>query len=222
MPGINTFRETFDVYVKRLDEEAAKSIARAAHEGRIRIIGEQRGRRGVAPTETDYVDGRRDAPFETVKPDGIIAELFDYRAEVVKALLDELRARSPVGPEEGGHYRDEHFVMLDGRGLPPLTVPSPETLRNVRVITVANPMPYARKLEVRPGFAKQVDSHIYESAMRAVRADYGKIARFKFALISLSGAYKLHRDHPGKSRMASRSHRAGAEITYPSVMIEAL
>lgn len=188
------FEREFTVFVNALNQEASKAVAAAARNGVAQIVGEQAARRGINPGIVSAVDGDRNKKFEDVRPDGQIIVLFDYLPEIVTAIFEELRARSPIGPSEGGHYRNEHFAQLDGIGLQPLTVPTAEQAAKATRITVTNPMPYARKLEVgttRDGgsFVVQVNPHIYESAMAVVRREFSGVAKISFNYVDLQGAY---------------------------------
>jgi hypothetical protein len=188
------FEKEFTVFVNALNKEASKAVAQAARDGQKEITGEQQTRRGVAPGVISAVDGDQSKKFEDVRPDGQIILLFNYGPEIVKAAFEELVARSPIGPAEGGHYRDEHFVQLDGTGLAPMTVPTAEQLAKVSRIVITNPMPYARKLEVgvtQSGgpFVKDVNPHIFESVMQIIRREFNAAAKISFNYVDLASAY---------------------------------
>jgi hypothetical protein len=188
------FQQDFILFRKALDAEASRAVAQAARDGERDIKADQATRRGIAPGVVSAVDGVQGRAYEAVKPNGVIVELFDYRAEIVYACFQELVARSPIGPEEGGHYRNEHFAMLDGAGLQPMTVATAQQLANVARITITNTMPYARKLEVgvtKDGspFVHSGEPHIYESAMQPVRREFGGVAKISFGYADLANAY---------------------------------
>lgn len=217
------FNQAFTLHVRSIGPESAKALARVAREGETAILTEQGSRRGVTPGTLEVVDGVKDRPFEEVRPGGIIFVGFDYRREVVAACFEELRARSPV---VSGEYRDSHFAMLDGIGLPPLTVPSAEATKFAKRIVITNPLPYARKLEVGvteggSPFAKQVDPHIFESAARAVRRDFGEVVTIWFSFVDLENAYQLHGDTAAHGRRTTfRDRKARQALRYPAIFIE--
>lgn len=216
---MGTFTQDVTVFVTSLGPDASKALAQQARETKETIVREQTARRGIAPGVQSAVDGRLGENYEQVKPDGAIVQVYDYRPEIVAACFEELRARSPTGPVEGGHYRDEHFAMLDGRGLSPLTVPKAADLANVSRVTVTNPMPYSRKLEVgvtKSGrsFVANVDPHIFESAMTHVRREFSAVAKITFGFVDLSGAYTL-RQAGGR-----RGRGIGSSIRYPAIFID--
>lgn len=219
------FNQIFTLHVKSLGPAASEELAKAAHEMESKILREQTARRGIEPYHIDVVDGDRGKPFEAVRPDGRIDILFDYRSEIVAACFEELRARSPV---VSGAYRDSHFAQLDGKGLPPLTVPSADQIKSVSTIVVTNPLPYSRKLEVGlteggSPFVKQVEPHIFESAMKAVRSEFGAVAKIKFTFVDLEGAYvpvaalAARRLVKGGARLPKRATEA---LRYPAILID--
>jgi hypothetical protein len=209
-----TFRESLTIYQKSLGAAASAQLAALGHETKERIEREQGVRRGIKPTTTTAVDQNLNKRFEDVKPDGMIVMTFDYREEIVAFAFQELRARSPLGPDAGGHYRDSQFVMLDGTGLPALAVPKGEQLRNVKQVIITNPVPYSRKLEVGKtkdgrSFARSVDPHIFEGAMRATRREFsGAGVKISFNYVDLSGAYAL------------RGGGKGGSVRYPAIIID--
>jgi hypothetical protein len=188
------FEKEFTVFVDALNKDASLKIAQAAREGQREITGQQTGRRGLAPGVISAVDGDQGKKFEQVRPDGQIVLLFSYLPEIIYAGFQELVARSPIGPAEGGHYRDEHFVQLDGAGLAPMTVPTAEQVAKVTRATLTNPMPYSRKLEVgitRDGspFVEDVEPHIYESVAAILRREWSGAAKITFGYVDLAGAH---------------------------------
>lgn len=187
-----SFSESVTAYVRRLDAESSKAVARVAHSTRARIVDEQRQRYGVDPGVMHAVDGVRDAEFETVKPDGLIWLGFDYMREAIMFAFDSLILRSPV---DSGTYVNSHFAVLDDTTkLPPLTPPSLEELRGVSKVTITNPQPYARRLEVAldksgASFVKQVEPHIFESTAMVVRKAYRQVVKVEFNYVDLAGAW---------------------------------
>lgn len=217
------FAKEFDVFVSALSADASKKVAAAARAGAIEIPARQRSRRGDAPGVTSAVDGDLNKSFEAVRPDGKIVLLFDYRAEIVHACLQELVARAPVLT---GTYRRSFTVLLDGEGLPPMTVPSPEQLKTVQQIVVVNPLPYAMRLETgvtKSGraFVRQTEPHIVEGAMQPVRREFSAVAKISYRVIDLNNAYE--RKSNFASRLKRHRHRGiGSKIQYPAIVIDRL
>lgn len=230
-----SFRESMTLYVKHLNAAAAAALAREAHKLQDRIVSQQKAREGVMPGVVTAVDGKRGAPFEDVKPDGVIWMGFDYRAEAAKAAFEELNARSP---EVTGKYKASHFALIDGAALPPQTPPDALMVMDVKEIVITNPLPYARRLEVgldksgRP-FVKQVSPHIFESAAIALRRRYGSVAKIEFSYVDLANAwtgtnalrhYRERRIYGrnGSVRLGRRGDRdlkSRAMVRYPAIII---
>lgn len=227
MGSAQAFVKEFRLHTDKLNKAAAEQLARMAREGEARIISDQRARKGIDPGHIEAVDGVQGRPFEEVKPGGMIVANFDYRSEIVAACFDELKARSPV---VSGEYIKNHFCIIDGKGLPPLTVPTAAQVAAADRIYVTNPMHYARRLEVgltedgQP-FVKQVDPHIFEAATEAVADVYGKSAYIWFTYIDLENAYVLKFDNARelrRRRKAYGNHRAGSAVQYPAILIRPL
>lgn len=223
----DSYRLELTQFVKTLDKAAADGLAQAARDVQRRIENEQAARKGVKPFAQSAVDGQVGKPFEQVRPDGVIYIEFDYREEICKVAFDELRARSPIGPAQGGHYRDEHFCLLDGNSLAPLQVPTGAMLANVNRVVVTNAMPYSRKLEVgltKSGrsFSVQVEPHIFQAVALHLSAQYRAVANIGFAYVGLAeaatggGSFRLS---GGRRRRSSRSRRSAA-MRFPAIIID--
>lgn len=223
---MSAFREQITDFTRQLGAMAAKQLADLAKAETAKILAAQTARRGIAPGIETAVDGDRSKSIDQVKPGGTIFEQFDYRREIVQVCFDELRARSPRSALEKaeGHYADKHYVLLDGQPLAPLTLPTQEQLWATQVVMISNPQPYARRLEVGRT-VRQVEPHIFEGAMLAVRREYGPVAKFDFKYIDLSDAYVLKTNtfrtgRNGRSTASLRRDRSrGAAIQYPAIVI---
>ena len=223
MPG---FDETFTVFVKSLGKQASQAMAAKAME--VQANAETAGTTlgGAKPGTYRYVDGVLGAPLENVRPTGSIVLQFDHRPSAVAALFAALRARSP---SDSGRYRDAHFALLDGVAMDPLEHPSAAELVGVRRVTLSNPQPYARRLEIaldksgRP-FVKQVLPRIFESAMIAVRPVFAGLLRMDFTYIDLSGAYvattNMFRRRNKSGRFRDKDRGKGISIRYPAITID--
>ena len=67
---------------------------------------------GVVPPETDFVDGRRNAPLETVRLDGgVILTVYELLNEVLEWIEVQLIANSPYLT---GAYAASHKLYADG------------------------------------------------------------------------------------------------------------
>lgn len=223
-----------DLFVKNLDALASARMAARAKEIRDEYeLGGQSlsGTRAVSQSVVDRSEG---IPYEEVRPDGSIVIKFDYRIAVVEDLFLELKVRAP---RVSGRYARSFFAQLDGVGLAYMTPPTRDQLRGVRVVTVSNDVPYARRLEValdKQGnpFVKQVEPHIVERAAIAVRRRWQGLALLKFTYIDLAGGYagsnalahyRLRTaDRKGRARISGRSARELRQrriVRYPAIEI---
>jgi hypothetical protein len=77
----------------------------------------------LPPGYTTFVNGRRDAPEEQVRPPGPIVYVFNWWPQILSFAMAYLRGRSPTGGA-GGHkgrptaYKDSFFVLA-GAGKAP-------------------------------------------------------------------------------------------------------
>src|SRR5215471_21374686 len=94
-------REQILALTRRLREETLPRLtAKTARTQLARI-------QGMWPRRyKQFVDGREGAPLETVRPGGNIRFEFAAIGSALEWIDEELRLRSPVGPERGQpHYR---------------------------------------------------------------------------------------------------------------------
>lgn len=123
-------------------------------------------------TVVRHVDGVLGAPESAVKPDGVIVYDYGRLDQVAEYALDILRELSPV---DSGDYVRSHVLMLDGQVV--------ETLEGWKPgdrITISNPLPYVRKIEIgRQGY--RAHAHVYEKAAAQVSRRFGNIANVIFA-----------------------------------------
>jgi hypothetical protein len=128
--------------------------ARVAREELAKVMAE-----APAPY-TQYVDGAKGAPLDNVRAGGVILFRFNRIGPVFDWIYQELLSRSPVGPDKDGHYRDDHWVFLNGDRI---EAPEVETTLLVGAgseIVIADLRPYARKIE--SGESVQAPDGVYE------------------------------------------------------------
>src|SRR4029077_1061871 len=86
---------------------------------------------------------------------------YRYLLDLIRFALDELRRQSPV---ISGKYKDSHTVYLNDQ---PIGDNIPKTINAGDRIYIANPVPYARRLEIGHikgggrAFLIQVPNRIY-------------------------------------------------------------
>lgn len=103
-----------------------------------------------------------------------------YMDDIAQFVLQTLRDRSPVGTEGDTHpglYRDSHLLFIDGH-----VVPDAKNWQPGQALEFANPVPYARKIEL--GSVKlSVPPHVYEETAALVDARYGNQVNVKFTFM---------------------------------------
>lgn len=202
---------------------AGPRLAQIAREGHARILAEQRARAGVTPDWTAFANRPGQTNLDQVRPPGPIVYRYDYRREIVKVALEALRQASPV---VSGAYRDAHTVYVDG--VPQAGVPL--RLRPEQEIMIANPLPYARRIEIGKthsgrDFVLQVPNRIYErTAKRTLAPRYRNAARITFAYVDPPERFVLRgrataNTAGGRRR---RRRRAGETVRVPAIIIERL
>lgn len=171
---------------KTLSPEAqAKAVADFARKELVEAQDTNRRVLGRVPPHDTYVDGRKGAAVDSVRPDGgtIIFE-FELVTDVMIWIGNALRARSPV---QSGAYRDAHTLFADGQ-----EVPVGSAVPSAAEYVFLNPLPYARRIEVGKtkdgrAFVLQVPNRIYERTAADARQRFGNIAKITFSFTAVIG-----------------------------------
>ncbi|MEJ0015718.1 MAG: hypothetical protein WDN25_03980 [Acetobacteraceae bacterium] len=142
---------------------------------------------------TRYVDGVLGKPLDQVRADGMTLTEFHLLGHVVDAAIRMLIERSPFGPAEGGHYRDDHRLYVNGQRRDATKEGTPVEIKQTDQVVILNPRPYARKIEGgarerfrgrmtnrRPGLSVQAPDGVYEITVRELRQRFGNIAVIGF------------------------------------------
>ncbi|WP_158673473.1 hypothetical protein [Bosea sp. FBZP-16] len=162
-----------------------------------------------------FVDGREGAPEEAVKRFGVIEYHYQRLGEVVQVAMDTLFDLSPV---LSGEYRRSHTLFVGGVAVRNLKGWQPQSGDE---IYIANPLPYARKIELGKMKMRVPGSErVYAQAEQILRRRFGNLAAIKFTFIPIAGgAFFSAGDTRGpvkrsrSGRFAKGSHaRAGAAI----------
>lgn len=192
-------------------------LATRAREERNRLIAAG----SASPAYDTFVDGRKGATEETVRPDGAIVYQFNVLGQAAQYALNYAVGRSP---KDSGDYRKSWFVAVDGKKWTGdlLKIPAGSE------VMITNPLPYARKIDV--GHMKmRVAPGIVEDTRQAVKR------KFKYVLAtrtmanlpaSLGGGHVL----VGRHRKGFRPHarkalrsdtEKNAVMTYPALILTA-
>jgi hypothetical protein len=140
---------------------------------------------GRVPKYETTVDGKKNAPLESVNPArGNITTEFELINDVLVFIRDTLIRESP---RRSGDYIRGHKIFADGVEIDigPNTPQSDEYV-------FSNIVPYARKIEVGKtktgrAFVIQVAPKIYERVAQMARARFGNIVALKYTFRDISG-----------------------------------
>jgi hypothetical protein len=128
--------------------------------------------------KTITVDGRREAPLDSVRPDGRIIVEWDVAVDVLQFIAGELIAGSPVGQAPDKHpglYRDSHQIFADG-----IEIKIGETIPSgTEEIVFLNSVPYSRTLEMGTR-RMRVPLHLYEKTAQKAARRFGNMAKVRF------------------------------------------
>jgi hypothetical protein len=221
----------------------ASDIARAIQQATWQIAEEERARAvsqdGFDSRAIVVTDGVKGKAIQDVKPFGKIVFVADTNvADAVLWALAKLIEISPVGPAEGGHYKDEHIVRIDGE---PITGNLRVALTNLPPgsrVDIVNPRIYARKLEgatanqrttraraKRKALSRQAPNGVYRVVLRLLVQRYSKSMFFDFKYVKLPNTgYKVYGDVGGgnvkiNGRWVARAPRARAlrDQVFPAI-----
>jgi hypothetical protein len=203
-------------------------LIRTARDGHQRIMADAASK-GLSPSWEAYANSPGNSDLETVVLPGPIVYNYRYLSDLIKFALEELRLQSPVGPSL--KYRNSHTVYVNDQ---PMGYTIPTNIKAGDIIYIANPVPYARRLEVgrtKSGrsFLVSVPNRIYERVTEMTKAEGKGRAKVRMDYVNL-GAHALTKDQPsgimtrrgwGYSRIQRRDRLAGAAVTSPAIFFQA-
>lgn len=160
-------------------EARSRELARFAREQRDEALAINRQALGREPRTETFVDGRRSAALEAVKPEGEIVFEFDLLIGLFTWIAAELVKHSPVGGPPSPAYRENHVLFADGVEIDPAKVPE------ATAYTFVNTVPYARKIE--RGRSPQAPDGVYQVVAALAKRRFGALASIRFSDVSLAG-----------------------------------
>lgn len=188
--------------------ERGKRLAGYARQALAEAQEINRRATGVVPPHETYVDGRLEAPLETVKPDGVIVFEFDLLNDLFEWIGDMLVKHSPVGHEDNIHYFASHAFFADGVEIAPgAEVPPAEEY------VFLNLQPYARKIE--RGLSKQAPDGVYEAVTVLARRRFNNVASIRFTYRSPLLGYV-----PGAANRAERRAMRNQPARWSAIRME--
>lgn len=185
--------------------DLAAGIGRFVQQATVQIAREEAARAGLEKDSVIITDGARGKAPEDVKPFGkIVFVARPNMAEAVLWALAKLIEISPVGPTEGGHYKDDHVVLLNGKAIDGNLRSALAALAPGDRVQIVNPRVYARKLEgatarrnasryreARKGSSRQAPNGIYRVVQRLVVQRYSKSLFVDFKYVQLNTGVKV-------------------------------
>lgn len=230
-----TFSRSIRAFIDESLSPAALSheLARIARTERDELI-----RTGEAsPVYETFVDQRRGASEETVRPDGVIRYEFDQIGEAAEYGLDACRRLSPM---ESGVFRLAWVLSVNHR---PWFGDVKDIPTGAEVLIV-NPLPYARKIETGAMPKMSVEPGIVQRAAQRIKRQFPAISAF-VTYVQLPPAFSIGEFHTpyilrGRQRSFAVAHEArirasggrsvatrrkdlmaGEQITYPAIELSA-
>jgi len=158
-----------------------------------------------APYRT-FVDGREGVREEEVRAGGMIVYKFSRIAPALDWIWQELVTRSPVGPDKGGHYRDDHWFFVNG-----VRTAIPEGGEAIAIppgteVTFADLRPYARKIEM--GRSLQAPDGVYEMTAKAAKKQFPFLdIEFTYRAFAQGGA------------VTNPKHKSKSKNRYPVIIV---
>jgi hypothetical protein len=136
---------------------------------------------GRVPPETITVDGRKGAPLESVRPNGIIIAEWDVFVDVLIWIADQLNTHSPV---RSGRFRKNNTLFADGVE----TEAGQKLPKDTHEFVFINTLPYARKIE--SGSSSQAPDGVYQVVAVLARRRFGNAAKISFGYrTAIAGAF---------------------------------
>lgn len=205
MASFGEFSRTFSAEVGRaINEQARLATIAYAKQVNADILQEQSGRSGRRPGNHRVVNGIVQAPEEALTLPGYIRYLYDYRYEIAAEALDMLQAGSP---RDSGAYARSHKLFVNGAEVASL----PATLAETDDVVIANPLVYARRIEVgvrKDGtkFVSDVDRFLYRSVKRRLFRKWQSVAWVlnPYLEIPPASSYTIQ----GRLRLVERVYKA--------------
>jgi len=126
---------------------------------------------GRVPDHVTIVDGRRDAPINAVKPDGVIVFAFELLDDLFSWIAEQLVRHAPVLT---GAYRESFVFLADG-----VPVPAGAIAPAAEEYVFLSPLPYARKIE--RGLSAQAPDGVFQVVADLAKRRFGNMAHVRFS-----------------------------------------
>jgi hypothetical protein len=210
------------------ETDARALLVQTARDGHAEIM-QDAAAQGLTPFWEAYANQPGNSNLESVVLPGPIVYNYRYLVDLIRFALDELRKQSPT---VSGNYRNSHTVYVNDA---PVGGDVPKTINPGDKIYIANPVPYARRLEIgrtkggaRP-FLISVPNRIYYRVTEMIKTEGKGRAKVYMKFIDL-GAWTLTKDQRSLvkttrgyaySRRQRPDRRAGSTVLSPAIFFTA-
>lgn len=191
----------------------SKILATYARQALAETEASNRQATGHDTTHETFVDGRKGAALETVRPDGTIVFEFDLVLDIFAWIYEQLVIHAPVLT---GRFAESFVFTADGVPADPLAATVPQASEYV----FTNSQPYTRKIE--RGQSPQAPDGVFEGIAVLAARRFSNIASIKYSFRSLT-AGAVHdwskRTSLGRRRNQSVQARADWLTRQPAIVI---
>ncbi len=204
-------------------------LIKTAKAGHQRILTDAASR-GLYPAWEAYANNPGNSDLESVVLPGPIVYNYRYLSDLVGFALSELRKQSPF---VSGDYKDGHTLYVNDQ--PVADGVLPKDIKSGDRIFIANPLPYARKIEIgrtESGreFVINPPNRLYFRVGEMVQAQGKGRSKVTMGYVDL-GAWALRQNQRtrvktvgGKYRFSARQRPdrlAGATVLSPAIFFQA-
>lgn len=177
---------------KKAERDAKALLIRTARTGHQRIMADAKTQ-GLTPFWEAYANRPGNNILENVVLPGPIVYHYRYLSDLIAYAMEELRRQSPA---QSGTYKRSHTVYVNDQ---PMGDRIPTIIKSGDNIYIANPVPYARRLEIgrtkggARAFLISVPNRIYERVTTMTKAQAKGLVKIKMGYVDL-GAWTLRKD----------------------------
>lgn len=221
--ALNAIRRELPIWVKGVGERARKQFVDKALGEHNKILADQMARSGYMPKWEGFGDvkGR---PVENAQR--LIVFKYRYDLEVIRLIVKALQDASPV---DSGRYKQSHQLYLDG-----VPVPLNTPIRRGQEVMIANPVVYARRLEVGKttsgrDFLVSKPNKIYERVSKQFGERYRNAVKLTFGYVTMPQAYIIKGKLPSHYaidsiglKMRKRRQEVGKPVRAPAIFFDNL
>jgi hypothetical protein len=213
---------------KQVETDGKALLISTARNGHQQIMADAASK-GLQPSWEAYANTPGNSNLETVRLPGPIVYNYRYLVDLILFALTELRRQSPT---DSGNYKRSHTVYVNDQ---PVGDTIPNSIKAGDRIYIANPVPYARRLEVgrtkggARAFLVSKPNRIYERVTEMTKAEGKGRAKIRMGYVDL-GAWTLTKNQRSLikttrgyaySKRQRPDRLEGAVVTSPAIFFEA-